>query len=82
VRCKYTPYKATSAPDRNPIKMSAGEAGPVNNLMHSLFSKVEVQLGGTTVTPSTEYYPYRAYFEKLLRYGSRAKKSYLTGAGW
>jgi hypothetical protein len=82
VRFKYTPYKATSASDKTPIKMGVGEAGPVNNLMHSLFSKVEVQLGGTTVTPSTEYYPYRAYFEKLLGYGSRAKNSYLAGAGW
>ncbi|KAK2161922.1 hypothetical protein NP493_1552g00007 [Ridgeia piscesae] len=46
---------------------AAAEVGPVNNLMHFLFSQVDVSLNGTLVTPSTNTYPYRAYIETLLK---------------
>ena len=54
--------------------------GPVNNFLHSLFSQVDVSLNGTLITNSTNTYPYRAYIENLLSYGSAAKKSQLTAA--
>ena len=44
----------------------ADPVGPVNNLLHSLFSQVDVYLKGTLVTPSTNTYAYRAYIETLL----------------
>ena len=58
--------------------------GPVNNWLHSLFSQVDVYLNGTLVTPSTNTYSYRAYFETLLSYGTGtdAKVTQLTGQLW
>ena len=55
---------------------------PVNNWLHSLFSQVDVYLNGTLVTPSTNTYPYRAYIETLLSYGSEAKETQLTSQLW
>ena len=46
--------------------------------MHSQFSQVEMSLGDTLVTPSTNLYPYRAIFETLLNYGRDSKESMLT----
>jgi hypothetical protein len=57
---------------------AADTVGPVNNLLHSLFSQVDVSLNGTLITNSTNTYPYRAYIENLLSYGPAAKKSQLT----
>ena len=58
----------------------AGDAktGPVNLLLHSLFSQVDVSLNGTQITSSTNTYPYRAILETLLSYGRDAKESQLT----
>jgi hypothetical protein len=56
----------------------ADTVGPVNNLLHSLFSQVDVSLNGTLITNSTNTYPYRAYLENLLSYGPAAKTSQLT----
>ena len=52
--------------------------GPVNLLLHSLFSQVDVSLNGTQISPSMNTYPYRAMIETLLSYGGDAKKSQLT----
>ena len=50
---------------------------PVNLLLHSLFSQVDVSLNGTLISNSTNTYPYRAMLETLLSYGSDAKASQL-----
>jgi hypothetical protein len=60
--------------------VAASTVGPVNNFLHSLFSQVDVTLNGTLITSSTNTYPYRAYIEDVLSYGSAAKKSQLTAA--
>jgi len=52
--------------------------GPVNGLLNSLFSQVDISLNGTEVSKSTNTYAYRAYIEDLLSYGPAAKKSQLT----
>ncbi|XP_071089183.1 uncharacterized protein F54H12.2-like [Haliotis cracherodii] len=56
----------------------------VNNLMHSLFRKVWVQVGHNQleITPSMGTYPYRTYLETLLSYGTGAKTSHLQCPGW
>jgi len=51
---------------------------PVNLLLHSLFSQVDVSLNGRLISNSTNTYPYRAMLETLLSYGSDAKTSQLT----
>ena len=57
---------------------AADTVGPVNNLLHSLFSQVDVSLNGTLITRSSNAYPYRANLENLLSYGLAAKSSQLT----
>lgn len=54
--------------------------GPVNLLLQSLFSDVDVTMNDRLVTPSTNTYPYRAILETLLSYGPEAKESQLTGS--
>ena len=53
---------------------------PINNTLQSLFSQVDVSLNDVPVSSSTTTYPYRAYIENHLNYGSDAKDSRL-GAG-
>jgi len=50
------------------------EVGPVNLLLHSLFSQVDISLNGTLITASTNTYPYRAIIETLLTYGKRRRR--------
>ena len=58
------------------------KVGPINLWLHSLFSQVDVQLNGKLITPSVNTYPYKAYLETLLSYGSDAKDSHLTSQLW
>jgi len=43
----------------------AVKVGPVTNLLHNLFSQVDVSLNGTLITNCTNTYPYRAHSGKL-----------------
>ena len=63
-------------------KAKADVVAPVNNLLHSMFSKVELTLQDKCVTSSSQYYAYKAYLEKLLGFGADAKKTYARAAGW
>ena len=54
--------------------------GPVNLFLHSLFSEVEVSVGGVLITTGSNLYPYRAYLETLLSYGEGAKETQLAAA--
>ncbi|CAH1240717.1 Hypp6073 [Branchiostoma lanceolatum] len=56
------------------------KVGPVNLWLHSLFSQVDATLGGKLVTDASNVYPYRAYLETLLNFGSEAKQTQLTSA--
>ena len=51
---------------------------PINNTLQSLFSQVDVSLNDVPVSSSTTTYPYRAYIENHLNYGSDAKDSRLS----
>ena len=54
---------------------AGADARPVNLWMHSFFSDVSVSLN----EKPTSLYPYRAYIETLLSYGTAAKEFKLTG---
>lgn len=58
------------------------DVGPVNLWLHSLFSQIDMSLNEKLVTASNNTYPYRAYLETLLNYGSDAKKTQLESALW
>ena len=40
-----------------------GISTPVNNIVHSLFSEIDLSLNGKVFTPGTDTYPYKAYLE-------------------
>jgi hypothetical protein len=54
----------------------------LNNMLHSLFEQCNVNVNNTSITPSSDNYNYRSYFETLLTYGSDAASSHLTNAYW
>jgi len=57
---------------------AAAQVAPVNNWLHSLFQQVDIFLNGNLITGSQNTYPYRAYLETLLNFGSDAQETHLT----
>ncbi|XP_038058848.1 uncharacterized protein F54H12.2-like [Patiria miniata] len=74
----YVRAKITKADGSN--LTDADHVGPVNLLLQSLFSQIDVSLNERLISPSTPTYPYRAIIETLLSYGSDAQISQLTAA--
>ena len=66
----------------NSAYAAATQCSPVNLLLHSLFSQVDVKFRDTLVTPSVNTYAYKSYLETLLSYGVGAKQSQKTIEGW
>ena len=58
------------------------KVGPSNLLLHTLFSQVDVSLNDKLVSSSSATYAYRALIETLLGYGTSAKLTQLTTAGF
>ena len=54
---------------------------PINNVLHSLFSQVDVQIQQKLVSTGQNY-GYKAYVETLLEYGREAKKTQLQAQGF
>jgi hypothetical protein len=67
--------------DKSALEENA-KVGPINLWLHSLFSQVNLKLNEKLITPSVNTYPYKAYLETLLSYGSDAKKSQLGSQFW
>src|SRR5215470_13219495 len=53
------------------------QVAPINLTLHSLFSEVDIKLNDTMISRTNNTYPYRAFIETLLSFGSEAKKSQL-----
>ena len=77
----YLRVKVVQKEDKGVLPDDA-QVSTTNLWMHSLFSQVDVQLNGKLITPSTNTYPYKAYLEDLLSYGSDAKESQLGSEMW
>ncbi len=73
VQAKITNADGTDLDDQTPV-------GPVNLLLHSIFSQVDVSLNGSLVSHSSSTYPYRALMETILNYGKDATESQLASA--
>jgi len=56
--------------------------GPANNFLHTMFSDICVSMNGKLITPPSNLYPYKAYFEALFNYNETAKNSHQTLALW
>jgi hypothetical protein len=66
----------------NSVLPDDAKVGPVNLWLHSLFSQIDVQINSKLITPSVNTYPYKAYIETLLSYGSEAKQCQLGSEMW
>ena len=73
----YIRAKILNADGVTPLDVN-NTVAPVNLMLHSMFSQVDISLNGTLISSSTNTYPYRAMLETLLSYGEDAKKSQLT----
>jgi hypothetical protein len=51
--------------------------GPVNNLIHSLFSQCQVYLNNKEVENTNANYAYKAYLNNLLCHGKESKETFL-----
>ncbi|KAK3928356.1 hypothetical protein KUF71_016603 [Frankliniella fusca] len=58
------------------------EATPINYLLHSLWSQVDVSLNQKVISQSAMTYPYRSYIESLLAYDAPAKNSHMSMRMW
>ena len=65
--------------NNSPVDAAVAVA-PINNTLYSLFSQIDVSLNDVNVSSATTTYPYRAYIETHLNYGTDAKKSRLQAA--
>lgn len=74
VKCKITKADGSA--------VGASDVGPVNNVLHSLFSTVDMELCGKAVTEPNQLYPYRAYLENLLTYGQDVLSTRHYMEGW
>ena len=52
----------------------------VNNLLHSLWSQIDLQIGDNQTTSSLQTYPFRAYFETILGSTNNSRKTHLQSS--
>jgi len=55
---------------------------PANLALHSMFSSIEMEMSGKTITNQNTLYPYRAFLETMLSYGKEVAKTRLLTEGW
>jgi hypothetical protein len=68
--------------DGTPLE-SQEKVGPINLMLHSLFSQVDVSLQNIQVSSGVgTNYPYKAYLDVLLNHGKGAKESWLQSQGY
>ena len=57
-------------------------AVPVNLALHSMWSQVDVTLGGRLMSQATGLYPYKSMIQTLLNFDSESKTTQLVGQGF
>ena len=55
---------------------------PINNIAHSIIKSYTMHINGQMVFHNSTNYAYQSYLESTLMYGSEAKNSTLTAAGY
>ena len=74
-RMKITKHDGTA--------LTTQKVGPVNNIFHSLWSKVTVKINDVEIGDSTSsWYAYKAYLENHLSYSKSAKEKILSYKGY
>ena len=75
IKCKITNLDGTDIANDTAI-------GPVNLTLHSLFSSIEMDICGRTITNQNTLYQYRALMETILSYDESLGKTRLQAEGW
>ena len=75
VQCKITKADGAAMAEND-------EIGPINNILHSLFSNIEMELCGKNVSDPNNLYPYRAYVENSWNYSKEVAKMRLICEGF
>ena len=58
------------------------ETSIANNVLHSIFSQVQVKLKDTVISHPSSNYSYRAYLENMLNFSPAAKYTWMQTQGW
>ena len=74
----YLEYAVVAADNTTAITADI-DAGPVNNILHSLFSSVQLLINGEKVTSNNDEYAYKAMLLDLLGEEYRDKQTRLQG---
>lgn len=78
----YVKCKIVASNGSDITEAAKADVGPVNNLLHSMWSQCDVLLNNKLVSQSGHAYHYRAYLSNLLNYGMEAKDGHLTTGLW
>ena len=62
--------------------VGAEKLWPANNLAHTLIKQIDLHLNGTLISPQSDTYHYKAYFESLLNFDRADGKTILRPSGW
>ena len=90
VKCqvvKKNKASSTTAKDNTETSTSAdgtdlAKVGPINNFLHSLWSRVDISLQDKLLTPADTNYSYMAYFKNLLDTSRAVKNGQLQSQLW
>jgi len=55
---------------------------PINNILHSLWKKVDLHINDQCLSTNNDLYNYKSYMINLMTYGSDAKQTHLQTQGW
>jgi len=66
----------------NNIANDANVVAPVNLLLHSLFSSIDLEIGGKQITDPHTLYPYKAMMLTMINYPDDVLKTRLACEGW
>lgn len=76
LQCVITKSDLVSLPD------TGKNVGPVNNFLHSIFESVRININDVGISINPSSYPYKAYFNNCLTYGTMVKATQLLQEGW
>ncbi len=63
-------------------RLNSTTAIPIDNIMHSCFSQVEIYANGNLISTSGTNYPYKSYIENLLNFNKAATDMQLSFVGF
>jgi hypothetical protein len=79
VKCKIT--KSDGSACNHTASSNADVVGPVNNVLHSMFSRLDIKINNNTAE-TIDNYPYRAYLEEITSFRTEVLSARENLQGW